>query len=182
MRNRTRDEAETFDRATRFSRERDHERKIDNRGERSRQDRIWRYLHRFAPHHFTETRKLNAHQRTHCFRRDIALTDSGPARRQNECATLTGQGTNRLLDSRNVIRYDRFGLNLPAEFFRGFFQRRSAKIDIFAGRCSIGDCDDADHDRSVGVLECWSIGILSLHYSFTPLLQRSIRSLRASFS
>src|SRR2546430_12019643 len=137
-------EAETFHSAAWFARESDDDRKIDNRSETARQNRVWRDFHRLDPHRFTKAGNFHAHDGADRFWRDIARADPGPASGQNQATALFGKRADRFLDPHCIIGNEGFGKNLPACLSCSLFQGRSAKIVIFTRTGAIGNRDDAN--------------------------------------
>ena len=81
MWNRAGDEAQTFNRAARFSRKRDDQRKIDKRRQAARENRVRGDLHRFRARHFAEAGNLHAHDGANRLRRNITRADARAPRR-----------------------------------------------------------------------------------------------------
>jgi hypothetical protein len=132
MRNCAQDEAETFDRPARFSRQCKHERMIDNGRKIARQDRIRRDLQGLRAHCFAKARYFQPHDCPNRFRRNVAFCDTGSASGQDQSATLLRKRTNRFLNSHYIVRYNCLRQNLPTCLFGKLFHGRSAKIGVFA--------------------------------------------------
>src|SRR5436190_110289 len=108
MRNGAGNKSETFHRAAWFTWKRDDERAIHHCGQAARENGIWRNLHRFTAHHLPEAGNLYAHDRANRFGRDVARTNAGATRGQDQTAPLLSKRANRFLNANGIVGHDGF--------------------------------------------------------------------------